>query len=330
MFLGKSEKVVHDNFIQAAHRIAGRYPDYFDPITKLPNRKHMPLALWASPLVIKHISDTMELHDGIIGTAMEGAVPFVDVGTVPWAGTTMPKVTRPQTQKALKVIMTDPSLMKLESGYSVQEAVALGQNEEELIERVHDLLCDKGISFAISQLKIGGHIQSHEIIDEERLVLEGEMSRRMTRRGQTLVANKCHLGNYSKIHGVRQQEYYYSRVVRRPRTKGLWEGQFQCRAACWLSKGSDEMELICAVFNEEVVREQASLWTNGTGRYCHQEGVFGLIYWFPDSVPNNDLECTLTLAVDLPLGVPTGEGMTEMWLSAEAKAFSRSNLNDDE
>jgi hypothetical protein len=326
MFLGKTEKVVHDNFIQAAHRIAGRYPAYFDPVTQKPWRP-VPLKLWASPSIHTHVHNTMKLHDDLLEDALGGSMPFVNKGTFLYGGDMKPKISRPGIIRALDIKLSDPLLMRLQGGISVEEAVAICQDREALIGLVHDKLCDRGIPVEMSKLKIGGLIQSHELDDEERSRLENEFDcARITRRAQTVIANFCGLAESTKIHAIqRDVKYYKSRAVDRPRNKGRWEGQWQTRVACWLSDGS----LVCSVFEEEAVREQAELTNNATGQYYHQEGVFALIYWFPEKLPDGG-PCTLTLAVDLPRGLPTGISQADMWLSAEAKAFARGDMEDDE
>jgi hypothetical protein len=324
MFLGKSEKVVHDNFIQAAHRIAGRYPAYFDPVTKKPSRT-IPLKLWASSQIHAHITLTMKFHDVIIENAMEGRMPFADVGTFEWAGGTKPKLTKPQVQKALSVKLSDALLVRVKTGVSTEVAVALCQDHEALIALVHDLLADKGIRIDMSKLRIGSVIQSHTLDDADRVTIQDEISNKMTRKGQTIIARLCQLKESNKIHGVRNRDTYIARAVQRPRTKLKWENQYQSRAACWMSNGL----LICSVFDEEVVREQAALWTEGLGEHYYQDSVFAMIYWFPDSLPNGNT-CTLTLAVDMPRDIPTDGGQAEMWLTNEAQAWAQRSHRDDE
>ena len=104
MLLGKTEKSTHDSFLQAAHRVAGKYPIY----QSLENGP--PLLLWANTATIDFFRNSMMLHEEIIDLSSQGRTPFLDDATTfNYGGSCKPKLTKPAVQSALWVKHADKS-----------------------------------------------------------------------------------------------------------------------------------------------------------------------------------------------------------------------------
>lgn len=307
---GKSESA-HDNFIQASHRIAGRYPQY-----TAANRRP-PLKFWSTSNVRLYLQDVMAFHDEVIQKFSHSAQPFTPGSDIfKYSQDRYPKLTKPRVQRGLHINFEDPYTVEvLEVPLEAATHYSANQNELKalILERIVADLPNLVPFVTEANLEICARVTINNLDHQDSAILrECLHSERVTPKTQKIVQMCNNLQTHKKIHAIREKTWKL-RCQSRPSTRKSFNSAHQSRATF----GLKDQDLVTILWDEDVIEGQVRLHDTFS-RTIHHDGAKILAYWYPRTA---EPDSKYVLALDLPHEVPnrrnTAQIIAKGWVQAD-------------